>query len=150
MASAAAPAAPAKASWLKKVGQEIGKVLTLFAKEAPTIAITAGTVASALLPQFAPEIGVGENLVTNIAKEATAVEGAAAAAGTATGNGAQKLAAVVAASGPAIDTWVASAFPGATAASAASKAGLVNAVVAIMNEIDAPAASTAPAPTPAA
>ena len=145
-APAAVVTAP-KVSWLKKVGQDIGKVLTFFAQKAPAVAVEAGTVASLLMPQFAPEIGLSENLVTNIAKEAVAVEGAASAASTAT-TGPAKLEAVVANVGPAIDTWVQSAFPGASAVSAASKAGLVNAVVAIMNELS-PATATSPNTPPA-
>jgi hypothetical protein len=148
MSSTAAVVAAPKVSWLKKIGQDIGKVLTFFAQKAPAVAVEAGTVASLLMPQFAPEVTVAENLVTNIAKEAVAVEGAAAAAGTAGGTGVQKLAAVVANVGPAIDTWVQSSFPGASAVSTASKAGLVNAVVAIMNELS-PATATSPNTPPA-
>lgn len=137
---APAGAAPAKVSWLKKVGQVIGKVLGVIGKDAAPVADTAAKVAEALLPQFAPEIAKADSLVTNIAKEAIAVEGAAAAAGTGT-TGQQKLDAVLANVGPAIDNWVASAFPGATKVSSAAKAGLVNAVVAIANEVEAPAVS---------
>jgi phage-related tail protein len=126
-------------SWLANVGQVIGgvakKVLAFLGKEAKPMADIASAVASGMFPQFAPEIAVADNLITNIAKEAVAVEGAAAAAGTATGTGAQKLEAVLKNIGPAIDNWVASAFPGAKQVSTAAKSGLVNAVVGIMNEM---------------
>src|SRR5579862_3124168 len=63
-------AAPPKVSWLKHVGQFLGKVLGIVAKDAKPIADTAATVTEALYPQFAPEISAADNLVTNIAKEA--------------------------------------------------------------------------------
>jgi len=128
-------AAPPKVSWLKHVGQFLGKVLGIVAKDAKPIADTAATVTEALYPQFAPEISAADNLVTNIAKEALDAEVAAAAAGS-QNSGPAKLNAVLANVGPAVDDWVAAKFPGAKQVSAASKAGLVNAVVAIMNEVE--------------
>lgn len=129
----------ASTSWLANVGKTIGgiakKVLAFLGKDAKPVADIAATVATGLFPQFAPEIAEADNLVTNISKEAIAVEGAAAAAGAAAGTGAQKLEAVLANIGPAIDNWVSSNFPGAKQVSTAAKSGLVNAVVGIMNEL---------------
>ena len=142
-----APAVPAKVSFLKKIGQVIGKILGIAAKDAAPIASQAAAVASVLLPQFAPEIAMADNLVSNIAKQAIITESLAAAASTPV-PGQTKLDTVLANIGPEIDAWVASSFPGATAVSTASKAGLVNAVVAIANEVEGKAA--VPASTPAA
>jgi hypothetical protein len=144
--STTAPATPvAKVSWLKKVGSVIGKILGIVAKDAKPVADTITQVVSVLYPGLASLAQAGDGLVSKIALEATAVEGVAAAAGTATGTGAQKLEAVLASPTvtTAINDWVASAFPGAASLTAATKAGLVNAVVAIINEIDPAAAPPA-------
>ena len=141
------PAVPAKVSFLKKIGQVIGKILGIVAKDAAPIASQAAAVASVLLPQFAPEITMADNLVSNIAKQAIITEALAATASTPV-PGQTKLDTVLANIGPEIDAWVASSFPGATAVSTAAKAGLVNAVVAISNEVEGKAA--VPASTPAA
>lgn len=145
--STAAPAA--KVTWLSKVGAVVGKVLKAIATVAKPVDDIATPVLEALFPQFAAPIAAQDSLVTKIATEAVAVESAAAAAGTQTGTGAQKLEAVLEATGPAINAWVAANFPGAKAVSTASQAGLVNAVVAILNEIDPNAAlpGSAVAPT---
>lgn len=140
MSSAATPAP--KVSWLKHVGQVIGKILVIIATKVAPEADLASKVAEAMLPQFTPEIQAADNLIDNIAKEAVGAEAMASAAGTATGTGAQKLQAALVNSGPAIDAWVASRFPGATQVSNAAKAGLVSAVVTIMNEIQPASAST--------
>ena len=123
-----------KASFLSRVGSFIGKIIKVVATDVAKPVDIASKVAETMFPQFSAEIAFADNLVSNIAKEAIAVEGVAAAAGTATGTGAQKLETVVASVGPAINQWVAAAFPGAKAVSNASQAGLVNAVVAILNE----------------
>jgi len=135
-APAAATTAAPKVGWLKHVGQVIGKILGIVAKDAAPAADVAAKVAEALLPQYAPEIASADGLVTKIAKEAIVAEGVAAAAGTAVGGGTAKLEAVLTNIGPAIDGWVSSNFPGASAVSKASKAGLVSAVVTIMNELE--------------
>lgn len=140
MSSAATPAP--KVSWLKHVGQAIGKILVIIATKVAPEADLASKVAEAMLPQFTPEIQAADNLIDNIAKEAIAAEAMAAAAGSAAGTGAQKLEAALVNAGPAIDNWVASRFPGATQVSNAAKAGLVSAVVTIMNEIQPASAST--------
>lgn len=129
---------PAPVSWLKRVGHIVGRILGIVAKDVAPVAAVAAQVAEAMLPQFAGEIQAADNLVSKIAKEALAVEGVSAASSTAIG-GAAKLAAVLENIGPALDQWVASNFPGAAAISTAEKAGLVNAVVAIINKAETPA-----------
>lgn len=146
--SAAAPAAK-KVTWLSKVGAVLGKILKVVATTAKPVADIAAPVAEALFPQFSKQIASADNLVTKIATEAVAVEGAAAAAGTQTGTGAQKLEAVLQNAGPAINDWVAANFPGAKSVSTAAQAGLVNAVVGILNEIDPSAAPPGGSVTPA-
>lgn len=131
-------------SWLKHVGQVIGRILGIVAKDVKPVADTAAQVATALFPQWAVLIAAGDSLVTKIAAQATAVESVAAAAGTAAGTGVQKLEQVLGDVGPAIDQWVANAFPGSKALSAATKAGLINAVVAILNEVEGTPAATSP------
>jgi len=140
-----APAAP-KVSWLKKFGQDVVKVVSWIAGKAQPIAAAAGAVVSALEPALAPEIAVAENLISKIANQAAITE--AAFASVAQGSsGPAKLQAVLAAVGPEIQSWVSNAFPGAAALSQAAQAGLVNAVVAILNEIDPNLALTTPTAT---
>jgi len=146
-AGAAAAATTTKTSWLSRFGHVLGRILGVIAKDAKPIADAATPVAEALLPQFAPEIQAADNLVTNIAKQAVITEGIAAAAGAQTGTGAQKLESVLLNIGPEIDQWVAARFPGAKAVTAASKAGLVSAVVTILNEVDPAAVVPAPPAT---
>jgi hypothetical protein len=124
-------------SWLSKVGQVIAKILGIAQKAEPT----AVELAKLVLPQFAPEIGLADGLFNKIVTEIVAAETAAAAAGTATGTGAQKLAAVLAASGPAIDAWVAANFPGSKQVSDVAKSKVISAVVDLLNEL-----SPTPAP----
>lgn len=134
MSSTAAPVK--KLSWLARVGQILGRVLNVVGKDAAAVVNIAKPVAEALFPQYTAPIEAGASLLDNIASQVVAIEGVYAAGAKATGTGAQKLEAAVAAVGPAIDQWVAAKFPGAQQVSAASKAGLVNAVVAIMNELE--------------
>src|SRR5579859_6561909 len=54
-------------SWLKRVGQVIGRIVAVVAKDAKPAADIATPVAEALLPQFAPEIAAADGLVTRIA-----------------------------------------------------------------------------------
>lgn len=136
MATAAIALTPStpKPSFLKHFGIVLGKILGIIAKDAKPIADTAAGVATVLFPQFAPEIAAADGLVSNIAKQAIVTETLVAAGATPV-SGSDKLGAVLANVGPEIDAWVAAKFPGATAVSSASKAGLVNAVVAILNEL---------------
>lgn len=154
MSTSATPATPAPAaapaphvSWLKHFGQVIGRILGIVAKDAAPVADQAAKVAEILLPQFATQIGAADNLIDNIAKQAIITE----ALQTATASqptSQQKLDYVLANIGPEIDAWVASRFVGAKQVSAAAKAGLVNAVVAITNELE-PSLASSPAAAPA-
>lgn len=117
-------------SFLKKLGLAIAKVVGVVQKVEPTVE----KITIALLPQFAPAIESLGTLVQNILQEIVAAETAAAAAGQ-TGTGAQKLAAVTAKIGPVMDDWVSSNFPGAAKLADATKAGLVNALVEVVNDI---------------
>ena len=137
-----APVVP-KVSWLKKFGQDVVKVLDFVAGKAVPVAQAAGAVVSALEPALAPEIAVAENLVSKIANQATVTEAAFAAVDQSS-NGPAKLQAVLSAVGPEISAWVANAFPGAAAVSKTAQAGLVNSVVAILNEVDPTLALTTP------
>jgi hypothetical protein len=138
-------------SWLKHFGQIIRKILGFIAKDAAPIADQAAKVAAVLLPQFAVEIAAASNLIDHIANQCIITESlVTATAGAPTGP--EKLAYVLKNIGPEIDAWVASRFPGATQISLAAKAGLINAIVAIINELEpglatSPAASPAPPPT---
>jgi hypothetical protein len=125
-------------SFLKKVGQIIATVLGIAQKAEPTVV----KFTEALLPQFVPFIASADTIFQNIVKEIVSAETAAAAAGQA-GTGAQKLEAVLANVGPMLDNWVASNFPGAAKLADATKAGLVNAAVALLNDIKPPAAPVA-------
>ena len=137
MSTAATPVAAApKVSWLKKIGLFFGKILGIVATETQSVEKIAVPVAEALLPQFVPMIQTADGIFSNIVKEAVAAESAAAAVGQAAGTGVQKLAAVLTNSGPMIDNWIASNFPGAAQVSTAAKSGLISAVVAILNEVD--------------
>jgi len=147
-ATVSTPATPpvvAKVSWLKKVGSVIGKILGIVAKDAKPVADTAAAVATAIFPQWGALIAAGDSLISKIALQAIAVESVAAATGTASGTGPAKLAQVLTDVGPAIDQWVANAFPGAAQISTVQKAGLISAVVAIINEVEGTPAATTPA-----
>lgn len=122
-------------SFLSKVGSFFSKVIHVIATDVAPAEKIAVPVAEALLPQFIPLITVADGIFSNIVKEAVSAETVQAVAGTATGSGPQKLATVLASTGPLLDEWVAANFPGAKAVSDAQKAGLINAVVAILNEI---------------
>jgi hypothetical protein len=130
--------AAAKVSWLKKVGNVLGKILRIAAKGAAPAADMAAKVAEVMFPQFAPCIAAADNLIDNIAKEALTVE-VMEQAGAAAQGGPAKLQAVLAASGPVIDQWIASRFPGANQIDPIKKTNLINAVVDIVNSIVPPA-----------
>lgn len=124
---------PAHLSWLKRTGHVLGQILGFIAKDAPALEKIAVPVAEALLPQFAAEIQFADNLFSKIVKQAVVTQGLVAATGAAT-TGPEKFNAVFANIGPEIDAWIANAFPGMGAVSAVNKAGLVQAVIAIVNE----------------
>lgn len=126
-------------SWLSKVGAFIGKVLGIVQKAEPSAVV----LAEALLPQFSPEIALANDLFNKIVKQAIVAETTMAAAGTQTGTGAQKLEAVLANIGPDIDQWVANNFPGNKTLSTVSKTGIINSIVAALNELVPPPATPA-------
>lgn len=130
-----APVPAPKVSWIKKVGRAIAKILGIIGKDAAPIADDAAKVAEALLPQFGPEIAAMDALVTKVSQQIIVTEAigqSVAAAPT----GADKLGAVVSGIAPEIDAWVAAAFPGAKQVSEAAKAGLVQAIYNIVDEVD--------------
>jgi hypothetical protein len=141
-APAATTTAAPKVSWLKKVGLAIGKILHIVATDAKPIEEIAVPVAKAIAPQFSGLIDESDKIFSSIVNESIAAEGVATALGQG-GTGPQKLQTVVTSIGPALDAWVQANFPGAAAVSDVEKAGLVNAVVAIINKVQtaAPAAT---------
>ena len=123
-------------SWLAKVGHFLGNLLKIIATDAAPIEKIAVPVAKSLLPMFAAEITIADGIFNSIVKEAVAAEAVQAAAENATGSGPAKLEAVLTNIGPVLDGWVSANFPGASGVSKVSKAGLVSAVVAILNEVE--------------
>ena len=142
MSTAPAPVVAAPhVSWLKKVGQFFGKVIKAIATDAAPIEKIAVPVAETLLPAFAPLIQTADGIFSRIVSEAVTAE--TVISGVGTGTGAQKLEQVLTSIGPVIDGWVSANFPGAKQVSTVQKSGLINAVVAILNEID-PSAMASP------
>lgn len=146
MSTAAVVTAAPKVSWLKRIGQVIGKIFTVTTKDIAPVADKLTPVIETLFPQFAPGIAFADNLIDNIAKEAITAE-AMEVAGAAAQGGPAKLAAVLSASGPAIDGWIASRFPGSTGLAAAQKVNIVQAVVDAVNSLTPPPVG-APVVTP--
>jgi hypothetical protein len=143
MATPATPAvvAPVKQSWLKRFGHEVLVILGVVAKDVAPLEKIAVPVAEALLPAFAPAIAAGAGIFEKLLEMITTVEGTFAAVGQAS-NGPAKLQAVLAGIGPILDDYVQYHFPGSAAilkaeAYLASKTGLVNAVVAFLNNLEA-------------
>jgi hypothetical protein len=143
--STAAPVTPVKQSWLKRFGHEVGVVLGVVAKDAQPIEKIAASTATALLPQFAPEIAYADGLATKILNMVKTTEGTFVAVEQGS-NSLAKLQAVVTGTQSEMDQWVAQNFPGASAISQASRDGLVNAIVAIANDVDGNLALTTPTP----
>jgi len=124
-----------KRSWLSRLGAIFGKILGVIQKAEPS----AAAVAEALLPQFAPEIAMSEDIFNRIARWAIVAETNMAAVGTASGTGAQKLEIVLTNVGPVMDAWVTANFPGHTQVSAVAKSKVISAVVDLLNELSTPA-----------
>jgi hypothetical protein len=144
--STAAPAVPAtpKVGWLKSVGLAIGKaakevVAFLSSTKVQAAEAQVANIAELLLPVDAPIIQTFQVVMGKIFQQAVVTE---TAVGTVAAAGSQKLAAVVASIGPELDQWVASNFPGSATISADVKAGLVNAIVALQNDLTAPPAAS--------
>lgn len=136
-------------SWLKTFGSEIAKVAkeivhVLASPQAQTLENDAATLAGILLPAEAPLIAGFQTLAGKIFRQAAVTETAMA---NVSGSGAQKFSAVLAQVGPELDQWVANAFPGSGKIQDATKAGLINAIVALQNDITLPAAPPATPPT---
>lgn len=139
------PATPvAKVSWLKKFGSAVWNAAKevvgfLGSTQVQTAEAAAAQVATLLLPADAPLIQSFQAIAGKIFHQAAITETQFT---NVTSAGTQKLSAVVGAIGPELDAWVANNFPGAAKVQAATKAGLVNAIVALQNDL------TAPIPTP--
>lgn len=129
------PPATPKQSWLSKVGHFLGKVIGLVAKEGKPVIDDAAKVATILLPQFAPEIAIADNLATKIASMITLQQGLGTAVAVAP-EGAAKFNAVLSSVGPDIDAWVAASFPGAGRASDLRKAGVVQAIYDLVADLE--------------
>ena len=147
---ATTPATPTKTSWLKSFGHIIataGKDIVHFLGSSKVQAAEqqAAAVAELLLPADAPIIQEFQGIVGKIFRQAVVTE---TALSNVAGAGSQKLAAVVGEIGPELDQWVANNFPGSATVSADVKNGLVNAIVALQNDLNAPPAT--PPATPAA
>lgn len=141
-----APVTPApKQSWLSKFGHKVGQILGVIAKDAEPVEKVAAATATALLPQFSSEIAYADNLATRILQQVSTTEGAFVAVGQST-NGPAKLQAVVQATSDEMNQWVTNNFGGSAQISDASKAGLVNAIVAIANDVDSSLSLVNPTP----
>jgi hypothetical protein len=135
------PISTPKVSWLKRVGSAIYTGLKdvvgfLGSAKVQAAEVQVANVASLLLPADAPLIQTFQAVMGKIFQQAVVSETALTNVANA---GSQKLAAVVAEIGPELDQWVANNFPGSAQVSAATKAGLVNAIVALQNDITVPA-----------
>jgi len=132
----AAPATP-KVSWIHHIGNVLGHILGVVAKDGATVVKFAVPLAEVLLPQFTPEIIAAGGIASRILKQIAVTQGAAAAIATAN-TGPEKMDAVLLATQAEFDGWIQSMFPGAKEISKINKAGFVQAVYNIANEIEAP------------
>lgn len=135
-------------SWLKKFGQEVGKIIGVVAKEAVPIEQKIVPIAEAILPGYAPEIALAAGIFEKAADMIATTEAAFLSVGQGS-NGVAKFSAVLSIVGNDIEEWVHNKFPGSAAIVTgeqylSSKAGLVNAVVAFLNGIDASSINVAP------
>lgn len=138
------PTPAPKQNWLKCIGHFFGSILKFVGNEEPKIAAIAVPALEMAFPQFATLIAAGDALASKITKQVLVTETLATAVGSAT-TGVDKLNAALAGVGPEIDAWVAAAFPGSNGISTVSKSGLINAFVAIANEVEADLIPPAPA-----
>ncbi len=130
----------AKISWLKKFGsavwnaaKEIGGFLG--SSKVQTVEQQVANLAEILLPTDAPLIQGFQIIIGKIFKQAVVTETQFANISNA---GAQKFSAVIGLIGPELDQWVANNFAGTAKIQDATKAGLVNAIVALQNDLTAP------------
>lgn len=138
-------------SWLKKFGQEVAKIVVFVAKDAVAIEHVAVPVAETLLPMFAPEINLAAGIFDKIAGLAQINEAAFAAVGQAS-NGPAKFNALLASVSSDLDFWVTNHFPGSAEIQkgetyVASKATIINGVIAFLNGINAAGATVLPTAT---
>lgn len=138
-------ATPPHVSWLKKLGQDVVKVLGVAQK----VESAAEPVVEALLPASIPAFSIFDRIISLI----TSTESAFAAVGLQS-SGPAKLNAVLAAVTSLLDGWVTSNLPGGAdivkgeqyiAARAANATAYVNAAVAFLNSLPA-SATTAVTP----
>ena len=127
-------------SWLKSAGLAIysaaEKVVGfLSSSKVQNAEQSVAAIAELLLPAEAPIIATFQDIAGKIFRQSIVTETAFA---NVAGAGTQKLSAVLAAVGPELDAWIQNNFPGSQKLSDAAKAGLVNAVVAIQNELQPP------------
>lgn len=136
-------AAP-KVSWLKKLGQDILKVLGVVVK----VEQVAEIPVEAILPASIPAFGVFDKVMQLVG----VAESSFAAAGQAS-NGPAKLQSILAATGKILDQYVADNFPGSAeilkseqyiAGKTTVATQYINSVVAFLNSIPAVVAPTTP------
>jgi hypothetical protein len=144
---ATTPAPAPKISFLKHLGQIMGKILAFVAGPGGATIDKAATLAEIVMPQFAPEIAAAQGIADRIVKQVIVTETVTTGVGAAT-TGTDKLAAAVAGIGPEIDQWIANLFPGSGQVSEAKKAGLVSAIADIVNEQSAAVTTPLLAPGP--
>lgn len=135
-----APVVPPKKSWLSRLGHEIGVVLGIVAKDVKPINDIVVPIITTLYPALAGPLAIEENWVDRITATAASAETIKAAAGQATGTGLEKFQQVLAdpAVNAAIDTWVINRFPGAEKLGEAEKAGLIQAIINVINKVNPP------------
>lgn len=144
-------APPPKQSWLKKLGSVIWTAAKdvvgfLGNPKVQSAEAQVANIASLLLPAEAPIIQAFQAVMGKVFQQTVVTETAFANVANA---GSQKLEAVLAEVGPELDQWVANGFPGSTRIQDATKAGLINAVVALQNDLMAPGSAVNPAPVSA-
>lgn len=136
------PVAPAKVSWLKKLGQDVLKVLGVVQKVEPAVE----PIVEALVPASVPIFAIFDEIVQIVVMG----ESTFAAVGMAS-NGPAKLAAALPGVEALLDQWVSDNLPGAAAilkdeqylaAKAANATAYINAAVAFLNSLP-PASQTA-------
>jgi hypothetical protein len=104
------------------------------ATDAKPVADIVAPVLETLFPGLAVMIQAGDSLISKIAKQALVAETTVQAVEAAP-TGPAKLQAVLANVTPDIDAWVENAFPGSAKLTDIERAGLVNAIVAILNKV---------------
>jgi hypothetical protein len=99
-------------SWLKKAGQDVLKVFGYVQTGAKWLVGHGAPIAEALLPQYAPLIAEGADVLTTVSKYIVWVEGAASAFLGTANTLEQRLAAIQPYVKQAIQAWFSANFPG--------------------------------------